>query len=152
METTCPRCQTSNCEIARFCGRCGLNLDVGVDGSRRAGRVRHPRPTTVPRDYQPCEGAAELYYHSESSLGGQTLIATEGVNVLVFNSGYPLREVVLTLRGEGDGGRELFRVERTVRELPQGREVAVEIPSYELPAPLRKLAVSLVSAEFSREE
>ena len=123
-----------------------------MDGSRRAGRIRHPRATTVPRDYLPCDQAADLYYRSESSLGGETLIATEGINVLVFNRGYPLREVVLEVRGEGDGGRELFSVERTVDELPQGKDVAVEIPSYELPAPLRTLAVTLVSAEFGWNE
>jgi hypothetical protein len=126
-------------------------LDIGVDGSRGAGRVRHPRPTTVPRDYRPCDRAADLYYRTESSLGGQTLIATEGVNVLAFNGGYPLREVVLEVRGEGDAGRELFSVQRTVTELPQGKEVAVEIPSYELPAPLRTLTVRLVSAEYGWE-
>jgi hypothetical protein len=151
METVCPRCKTANREVARFCARCGLSLDIGVDGSRRGGQVRHPRPTTVPRDYRPCDQAADLYYRTESSSGGQTLIATEGVNVLVFNSGYLLRQVVLEVRGEGDGGRELFSVERTVDELPQGKEVAVEIPSYELPAPLRTLAVRLVSAEFGWE-
>jgi hypothetical protein len=151
MDSACPRCETVNSKIARFCARCGLSLDVGVDGSRGAGRVRHPRPTTVPPDYLPCDQAADLYYRSESSLGGAALIATEGISVLVFNSGYPLREVVLEVRGRGDGGRELFSVERTVDDLPQCKEVALEIPSYELPAPLRMLAVSLVSAEFGWE-
>ena len=152
METECPRCQTTNREIARFCARCGLSLDVGVDGSRRAGRIRHPRATTVPQDFAACNQTADLYYRSESSLGGETLIATEGINVLVFNSGYTLREVVLEVRGKGDGGRELFSAERTVDELPQGKQVAVEIPSYELPAPLRTLAVALVSAEFGWDQ
>ena len=149
METECPRCHTVNREVAHFCARCGLSLE---DGSRRAGQVRHPRPVTVPDQCLPCEGAADLYYRSESSLGGETLIATEGINVLVFNRGYPLREVVLEVRGEGDGGRELFTVERTVDELPQGKDVAVEIPSYELPAPLRTLTVTLRSAEFGWPE
>ena len=152
METECPRCQTVNREVAHFCARCGLSLEIGLDGSRRAGQVRHPRPVTVPDQCLPCEGAADLYYRSESSLGGETLIATEGINVLVFNRGYPLREVVLEVRGEGDGGRELFSVERTLGELPQGRDVAVEIPSYELPAPLRTLTVTLRSAEFGWPE
>lgn len=151
METECPRCHTTNRDIARFCARCGLSLDIGVDGSRRAGQIRHPRPLTVPDDYLPCDKAAELYYRTESSLGGETLIATEGVNVIIFNAGYPLRDVVLEVRGEGDDGSELFNVERTVEELAQGKEVALEIPSYELSAPLRTLTVTLQSADFGWE-
>ena len=73
-------------------------------------------------------------------------------DVVVFNAGYPLREVVFDVRGEGKDGKELFTVERTVGELPQGKEVALEIPSYELPAPMGALKVWLVSAEFGPEE
>jgi hypothetical protein len=148
MEMECPRCHAPNRDVARFCARCGLILEAGLDGTRRAGRIRHPQPVPVPDGCVPCRDAADLYYRSESSLGGQTLLGTEGVNILVFNSGYPLREVVFGVRGEGKDGRELFAVERTVTELPQGKEVALEIPSYELPAPLGMLRVSLVSAEF----
>jgi len=99
----------------------------------------------------PCEDAADLYYRWESSLGGAALIGTEGVNVIVFNAGYPLREVVFDVRGQGEDGQELFAVERTVEELPQGKQVSLEIPSYELPAPMRSLKVSLVSAGFAWE-
>lgn len=151
MGTECPRCHTSNRDIARFCARCGLLLDGGVNGTRPAGRIRHPRPTTVPDGYEPCRDAADLYYRSESSLGGEVLIDTEGVNVIVFNSGYPLREIVLEVRGEGKDGQELFTVERTVEELSQGKEVSLEIPSYELAAPLGAVKVSLLSAEFGWE-
>lgn len=151
MATECPRCQAPNPEIARYCAHCGLSLEVGVDGTRGAGRVRHPRPATVPDGYLPCDHAVQLYYRSESSLGGDVLIGTEGVNVIVFNAGYSLREVVLALGGTGKDGKELFAVERTAEQLPQGEEVSLEIPSYELPAPLRALKVSLVSAEFGWE-
>ena len=84
MDCACPRCETVNCEIARFCARCGMSLAKGVGGPRTAGRVRHPRPTTAPEGCRLCEGTADLYYRSESSLGGAALLATEGVNVLVF--------------------------------------------------------------------
>jgi hypothetical protein len=151
MEAACPRCHTANRDISRFCARCGLSLAVGVDGTRRPGRVRHPRPTPVPPGYLPCDGAADLHYRMESSLGGKALIGTEGVNVVVLNAGYALREVVLCVRGQGEAGRELFSVERTLDEVPQGQEVSLEVPSYELPAPLRELKLALVSAEFAWE-
>jgi hypothetical protein len=122
-----------------------------VDGVQPAGRIRHPRAAAVPEGYTRCRDAADLYYRSESSLGGDVLIATEGINVLVFNAGYPLREVVLEVRGEGEEGRELFTVERVVKVLPRAEDVSVEIPSYELPAPLRALKIALVSAEFAPE-
>jgi hypothetical protein len=152
MNTPCPRCRAPNREIARFCARCGLSLEIGVDGTRRAGRIRHPRPTAVPDGYRPCRNATDLHYRWESSLGGEVLIGTEGVNVVVFNAGYLLREVVFDVRGEGTDGKELFAVERTVVELAQGKDIALEIPSYELPAPMGALKVSLVSAEFGPEE
>jgi len=152
MEMKCPRCHTPNREIARFCARCGLSLKIGVNATRRAGRIRHPQPAAAPDGYTPCREAADLYYRTESSLGGETLIGTEGVNVVVFNAGYPLREVVLEVRGEGKDGQELFKVERGPEDLPHAKEVSLEIPSYELPAPLGALRVSLMSAEFGPEE
>lgn len=151
METECPRCLCRNRDIARFCARCGLSLEIGVDGTRRAGRIRHPRPAVVPDGYLPVDGAADLHFRSESSLGGETLIETEGLSVVVFNAGYALREVELAVRGEGSGGKELFNVVHSVGELAQARGVSVEIPSYELPAPLRELKLALVSAEFGQE-
>jgi len=148
MGAQCPRCHAENRDIARFCARCGLVLAVGLDGTRRAGRIRHPQGVAVPDGYASCAEAADLHYRWESSLGGEALLGTEGINIFVFNSGYPLREVVFSVHGEGRDARELFAVERTVEELPQGEEIALEIPSYELPAPLGGLKVSLVSAEF----
>ncbi len=122
-----------------------------MDGTRRAGRIRHPRPAAVPNGCAPCRNAADLYYRSESSLGGEVLLGTEGVNVVVFNAGYPLSEAVFEVRGQGENGRELFTVERRVAELAQGKEVWLEIPSYELPAPLQALKITLLSAEFRPE-
>ena len=152
MQTECPRCHAPNRDIARFCARCGLSLEMGVNGTQQAGRIRHPRPAAAPAGYLPCHDAVNLYYRSESSLGGAVLINTEGVNVVVFNGGYPLRELVLKVRGEGKDGKELFTVEHTVEDLPQAKEVSLEIPSYELPAPMQSLQVSLVSAEFGGRE
>jgi hypothetical protein len=80
------------------------------------------------------------------------LIGTEGVNVVLFNAGYPLSEVALQVRGEGKDGRELFTIDRAVAELPRARDVSVEIPSYELPSSLGAVKVTLLSAEFGEEE
>jgi len=151
MEIECPRCRVPNREVARFCARCGLFLEEGLDGRRVAGCIRHPHPAEIPDGYEPCAGAVALHFRTESSLGGDILIATEGINVLVFNSGYALREVVFDVRGTGKDGRELFAVERAVGALAQGAEAVLEIPSYELPAPLGTLEVALRSAEFDWE-
>ena len=59
---------------------------------------------------------------------------------------------MFTAQGEGEDGQELFTVERAVGELAQGKEASLEVPSYELPAPLRALKVTLVSAKFGPEE
>lgn len=84
-------------------------------------------------------------------MGGAALIATEGLSVAVFNAGYALSELTLRLRGVGDEGRELFEIERSIQKLGHGAEATLEIPSYEVPAPLRRLTVSLASAEFGQE-
>lgn len=148
MEKRCPRCGVQNPPVARFCGRCGLTLTVGIDGTQRAGRVRHARPLPVPEGYLPCQDAADLYYRRESALGGAPLLATEGLKLLVFNAGYPLRDVVLRISGWDKDDAELFALERELAELPAGKPVALEIPSYELPAPQKSLRVELASAEF----
>jgi hypothetical protein len=152
MEIQCPRCHASNRSIARFCARCGLALEVGVDGTCRAGRIRHPQPLTPAGDYRLCVAAAYLYYRSESALGGEALLGTEGVSVFMFNGGYPLRDVVLELHGEGKDGKALLAMEQTLAELPRGEEVSFEIPSYELAAPLARLVITLASAEFASAE
>ena len=150
MKTECPRCRSENAQDARFCAHCGLLLDSG--GPQQAGRVRHPQPAAVPSGYLPCEDAVGLYFFAESSLGGQALLGTEGLLVSVLNSGYPLCEVELELRGQDREGNELFALQRAVQLLAQGERVELEVPSYEIEAPLAQLRVRLISAEFARAE
>lgn len=151
MERTCPRCQSVNRPVARFCANCGLALGTGLDGPSEAGHIRHPEPLAPPEGFELCQRAAELYFRCEAAWGGERLLGTESIGVVLFNAGYPLQEVVLQVRGEDDSGKELFAVEQTVQVLPRGEEVNIEVPSYELPAPMRVLSVWLVSAEFGPE-
>lgn len=151
MPDACPRCQTENRGVARFCGSCGLTLEPGVGGSHEAGRVRHPRPAELPPGFIPCGDAAQLYFRWESSLGGDALIGTEGLKVTLFNAGYALEQAVFSVRGEGRDGAVVLEQEYTLESLPRGREVAIEVPSYELSEPMRVLKVALVSAQFDAE-
>jgi len=151
MEPRCPRCQTANVSVARFCGRCGLSLTAGGGGHAGPGRVRHPRPVAPPDGFVAILGAEHLDYHWGSAWGDRFLLGTEGIAVALFNGAYPLREVVLDLRGQDAEGKELFVVEERVEELPVGRQVKVQIPSYELPNPVAAMTVRLASAEFDRQ-
>lgn len=153
MEKKCSRCGAVNLEIARFCRTCGLSLTPGIAGSHGAGRVAHPHPLDVSPDYDRCEGAADLFYRVESSLGGQALLDTEGASIFVYNRGYGLREVELEIIGLGDlgGGRgkgPLLKLDRAIDSLPQGRELRLEVPSYEIATPIQELIVTLAAAEF----
>jgi len=149
METVCPRCQKPNRPVARFCANCGMVLDTELHAHSGPGRVPHPHPQPVPPDFVPVADAAQLYFRWESALGGQQLIGTEGVSVRLFNGGYGLRDVELIVSGEGRDGVELFRVEQVVEELPAGATVSFEVPSYQVPAPMRVLRVALKSAAFA---
>jgi hypothetical protein len=151
MELVCPRCQSANRAAAKFCARCGLSLETGVDGTRRAGRLRDARPLPAPPGLVPVEGAANLYFRWESAFGGEPVLGTEGVQVLLFNAGYSLRNVLLDVRGDGRDGAEVFAVEQPVAELPRGGRAAFEVGSYLIPAALRVVRVALVSAEFAED-
>lgn len=150
MENLCPRCQIANPAVARFCRACGLSLAYGVDGSRDAGRVEHPRPLSVSPEYQRCANAADLFYRVESALGGAALLDTEGVRVSLFNRGYALEAAELQIVGLGDGDNRLFEITRSCDELPQGGAFVIEAPSYEVPAPMRLLKVTLLAARYGR--
>lgn len=146
----CPRCRKLGRPDARFCFACGLSLAPGIDGTFNAGRVRCPHPLAGPEQMARVEGAADLYFRWESALDGPLLIGTEGARITIFNAGYGLCDGLLIVTGAGDGGT-LFAIERSVPRLPQGASATVEVPSYELSAPLRTLAVRLLRAEFIEE-
>jgi hypothetical protein len=112
------------------------------------GQIRHPEPLPAPEGFEPIRKAADLYHYSESAWGGRRLLGTENIGFRVFNAGYPLRDVTLSIRGEDDGGSQIFAVEHTVEELPRGEQVTLEVASYEIPAEPKRLTVTLVSAEF----
>ena len=65
---------------------------------------------------------------------------------MLFRS--PLQAVVLNVEGLDESGQVLFSVEGTIELLPRGREVEIEIPSYEITEPARDISVTLVSAEY----
>lgn len=96
----------------------------------------------------PVEMAVDLYYRWESALNGKPLIGTEGARVLVFNAGYSLQDGLFLITGRGEAG-DLCAIERSVMELPHGATVALELPSYELNAPLETLTIRLMRAEFA---
>ena len=151
MDLTCPRCHESNRSEARFCAHCGLLLESADGGPLGPGSVRHPDPLPVPEGFEPCDDTVNLHFRWESAWGGTRLLGTEGMAVALFNGGYPLQTVVLAIRGADKTGRELFALEHPVDEAPRGREVSIEVPSYELPGPVHKVRVSLVSAEFGTD-
>jgi hypothetical protein len=151
MEGKCPRCRDENRPQARFCARCGLLLESSAGVPLRPGRLSHPNPLPAPDGFQPCAEAENLHFRWESAWGGSMLAGTESISVVLFNGGYPLEAVELQVSGCDGSGRQVLVVEYPVEELPRGREVKVEVPSYELPAPVKELALSLVSAEFANE-
>lgn len=79
-------------------------------------------------------------------------MGTEGIAVMVTSAGYALEEVVLEVKGLDGGGNELFAVQKSVEELPRGREVRVEVPSYDVPADPKELTVTLVSGELGESQ
>ncbi len=152
MQSRCPRCEHENRPIARFCGRCGLSLAVGLDGTRRPGRVAHPKPLPVPTDYQRCEQTPDLYFRIESAFGGEALLGTEGLRVTICNAGYPLRNVTLRLLGADRAGAPCLDTERTLDTLPRETQTKLDIASYEITAPLHSLRVLLEQAEYANEQ
>jgi len=102
----------------------------------------------VPTGYVRCGDAVDLYVHSQSAWGDDPIIGTEPLAVRVFNRGYGLVQVRLRLRAFDQQGVVLADLEREIEELPRGTTMMVEIPSYELPHPVTRVEVSLISAEF----
>ena len=148
MKRTCTRCLAGNLSSARYCARCGLDLGPDANTSPRPGQIRHPNPLPAGNGFKPCRDAADLYFQWESAWGGSVLLGTEALAVLLFNAGYPLREVEIEMRGEQPEGTQVFSVRRELDALPRGETIRAEIPSYELSGPAETLTVSLVSAEY----
>jgi hypothetical protein len=149
MEYTCPRCQSDNPSAARFCRLCGLALVPGPGGLLGAGAVPHPEPLAAPAGYEPVAGAPDLHFHWEAAWGGKVLLGTETLAVEVFNGGYDLRDVVLTVRGTDDEGTTVFSINQDVARWPRGETVGLEVPSWELPAPARRIVVTVDAARFA---
>lgn len=148
----CPRCDRSNRGEARFCAHCGLPLFDERGERATGGRLRHPYPEPPPSGFEPVGDAVELYWRSESSFGGQRLIGTEGIGVRLFNGGFPLKEATFVVCGQDKEGRDVFTSEFAMALLPRGREVTLEVPSYELPDSIRTVRVKLKSAGFATED
>lgn len=149
MNTSCPRCQTSIRGEARFCAKCGLPLTTEDGVISRAGYIRHRYPIPPSPGYEAFESGIDLYYRFESAWGGQRLLDTEGIGLVLLNGGYGLQDVVVRVEGRNASGRTLFDGEYAVPELPRGKETTVEVPSYDVPEPVGALFVSLVSASFA---
>lgn len=147
METVrnCPRCGSASPSVGHFCPQCGLALDAT---SASVGRAPHPNPVAIPDGYRPCQRAFDLHFRTQSAWGGTRLLGTENVGLSLFNAGYPLQTVVLNVEGLDESGQVLFSVEEAIESLPRGREVEIEIPSYEITEPAREISVTLVSAEY----
>jgi hypothetical protein len=148
MPLSCARCGTGNPDVARYCRNCGLPLRNPDGAAPVAGRAPHPQPLPAPPEYQPVTAATDLYFRSEAAGGGQPLLGTETLVLRVFNGGHDLAHVVLHVSGLDPAGSTLFGLHRELEELPRGRTVPVEIPSWELPEPISNLTTKLVSAEF----
>jgi len=125
-------------------------LTSSASASPQAGLLNHPHPLAPPEGYRSWRRGTDLYRRWQHGADGPALGA-EAVCVSLFNAGYPLRDVVAELRGVDESGREVFRVERTIAEFPQGATAGVEVPSYELPGEVGDVEVSLISARFEHD-
>ena len=152
MPNTCPRCSVTNPGVARYCRNCGLALQAADGGPPRAGLTPHPQALTPPPDFNPIGAAVDLHFSWSAAGGGHTLLGTEPLELNLFNGGYDLAEVVLAVRGEDETGGSLFAIDREVETWPRGSVIQVEIPSYELPDPVKTLHVALISAAFGQQE
>jgi hypothetical protein len=140
--------------VARFCACCGLPLTAGIDGTRRPGLIAHPTPLPPPENagWQRVADAADLYFRLESAWGGQRVLDTENIGLLIFNAGYPLQEIVVNVTPAADAGAEPFAADYQIPALPRGQSTSVEIPSWEMRSAMEEVQVRLVSAEFAAED
>lgn len=146
--TQCPSCRQVLRDGARYCSRCGAACSARPSEASAPGLVNHPNPLPAPAGYRPWRRGTDLYYRWRHGEAGPVLGA-EAVYVSVFNAGYPLRELCAEIHGVDAAGRELFRIERVLDELAGGATESIEVPSYEVPAEVGEVVVSLVSAEYA---
>ncbi len=145
MERACPQCGATGTGVARFCGQCGRPLE---SDPAMIGRVRHPHPAAPPEGFRRCERAEDLYFRTESAWGGERLLGTEGLSLVLWNAGFGLIEVTFEIEGLSKAGDSVFLVQHAVAALPRRHETAVEIPSYEITRPAESLRVTLESAAY----
>jgi hypothetical protein len=91
----------------------------------------------------------DVYYQFDSAWGGSRL-GSESLSLSVLSCGHSLEAVLLEISGVGGQSQATFRIRQEIERLPRGDKVRVEVPSYELPDEPRKLSVTLVSADVSR--
>lgn len=140
MVRACPSCLARVSDAAAFCPRCGHALRAA------SGVAAHPQPLTPPVGARRVLAAADLHLVDESAWGGPRLLGTEGLRLHLFNAGHALRDLRLIVRGHDDAGRIVFAVPREVDALPRGATAALEVPSYEIPAPVCRVSVALEAA------
>ncbi len=152
MTQVCPRCQSTNPAAARFCAQCGLVLDAALAGAAVAGRIKHPDPVATPEGFELIDNAVDLYVRWGSAWGGERLLGTENLAGRLFNAGYSLREIVVRVYGEDQSAEQTFSIDKTIEALPRGGEETIEIASWEMPSPAKRVSAALVSAEFAEAE
>lgn len=92
---------------------------------------------------------ANLLFRCRPLSGNTRLTDAEGCEIAVFNAGHGLCNVSLRVLGWNDAAEQVMALTRDLPDLPRGATAMVEVSSYDLPAPVRRIAVDFCSAEFS---
>lgn len=150
-ETRCPGCRKMVPVTARFCPACGRPLRSADGVSPHPGRTRHPEPLAPPAGFQAVKDSADLYYRSEPVGGGQVLSGTEPLDVHLFNAGYALEGVLLTLRGWDKAGRPSLKEDWELESWRRGETIMRDIPSWAISEPLKRVELSLARCAFASE-
>lgn len=126
-----------------------MSLDWLPGVPRTAGRIRHPKRLAAPDGYQRCEHTEDLHYHWQSAWGDNaSFLGNEPIAVRLFNGGYTLETVELRVQGTDADGETVFDIVVPLSELPRGKEVNIEVPTYEVTRSPTSVTVTLASAEF----
>ena len=146
-QQNCPCCNGPIRAAARYCPRCGAACQP-MTVPEAAG---HPTPLPAPKGSSRCEGQGGVYFRWFSAWGHAPLGA-ETMAVMLYNTGYDLRNVMLDIRGTGVHGEPRLTVRHEIEFFARGRELRIEVPSYEMNDEVKNLTVSIVSAEQSSED